>query len=80
MFFENYKPGYPEDLKTLLRKADRAAHKAQMLENAVNSAAPEDFDALMDQLEEAQNEQIKTLYAFCLARWRWMESSDQLKL
>ena len=75
MFFEYYKPGYPEDLKTVLRKADRAVHRAKMLENAVNSAAPEDFDALMDQLEEAQDEEITAFYDFFTARCKWLSQN-----
>lgn len=57
-----YCQAWPDELKDLSRRHYRAVCRVRCLEAAITRTDPSDFDALMDQLEEVQQE-VYTLAA-----------------
>ena len=72
-----YCPAWPEELKELSRRNYRAACRVRNLEAALDRIAPNEFDAVMDQLETARRELYNTSAEFMRVKWRW--DFDDLK-
>lgn len=70
----SYCEAWPQELKDAKMAAYRAALRVENSENAVKTAPPQEFDALMDKLEAATEECRKAgLLAFNL-HWSYEQS------
>lgn len=67
----SYCEAWPDELKELNRKRYRAICRVRNLEASIKRVSPYEFDAVMDELEQAQ-EQVQALaIQFDKARWAW---------
>lgn len=71
MSFFGYCASWPNELKELSLRHYRAECRVRNLEAAITRIDPCEFDALMDQLELAQQDLRKTGMRFNLCKYAW---------